>query len=71
MNTTRSTSTTPTRRVEVSGEVRALIRRLELGRLLDTLPQRLTLARTQHLPHCEFLEMLHTEHRSPPSVTLA
>jgi DNA replication protein DnaC len=34
------------------------MRRLRLGRLLDTLPERLALARTQHLAHHDFLEML-------------
>ncbi|MDQ4105452.1 MAG: ATP-binding protein [Actinomycetota bacterium] len=34
------------------------MRRLKLGQLLDTLPERLALARTQHLPHHDFLEML-------------
>ena len=45
-------------RVEVSGQLKDLMRRLKLGRLLDTLPERLALARTGHLPHHEFLEML-------------
>src|SRR5947209_8821357 len=60
-----STSTRPAcapratvQRVEVSAELRDLMRRLRLGRLLDTLPERLALARTQHLPHHDFLEML-------------
>lgn len=44
--------------VEVSAELRALMRRLKLGQLLDTLPERLALARTNHLPHHDFLEML-------------
>jgi DNA replication protein DnaC len=34
------------------------MRRLKLGRLLDTLPERLALARTQQLAHHDFLEML-------------
>ncbi|HUH68957.1 MAG TPA: ATP-binding protein [Mycobacterium sp.] len=34
------------------------MRRLELGRLLDALPKRLALARTNHMPHHDFLEML-------------
>jgi DNA replication protein DnaC len=34
------------------------MRRVKLGKLLDTLPERLALARTQHLPHHDFLEML-------------
>jgi len=45
-------------RIEVSAELKALMRRLKLGRLLDTLPERLALARTQQLPHHDFLEML-------------
>lgn len=34
------------------------MRRLKLGRLLDTLPERLALARTGQLAHHDFLEML-------------
>src|SRR4051794_20245040 len=45
-------------RVEVSGQLKDLMRRLKLGRLLDTLPERFALARTQHLSHHEFLQML-------------
>jgi DNA replication protein DnaC len=48
----------PLQRVEVSAELKDLMRRLRLGRLLDTLPEHLALARTQHLPHHDFLEML-------------
>jgi DNA replication protein DnaC len=57
--TTRpTTGSAPLQRVEVSAELKDLMRRLRLGRLLDTLPERLALARTQHLPHHDFLEML-------------
>ena len=42
----------------VSPELRALMRRLRLGRLLDTLPERLALARQHNLSHLEFLEQL-------------
>lgn len=57
--TTRpTTGSTPLQRVEVSAELKDLMHRLRLGRLLDTLPERLALARTQHLPHHDFLEML-------------
>ncbi len=50
--TTRpTTSSAPLQRVEVSAELRDLMRRLRLGQLLHTLPERLALARTQHLPH--------------------
>ena len=34
------------------------MRRLKLGQLLDTLPERLALARTNRLPHPDFLELL-------------
>jgi DNA replication protein DnaC len=60
--TTRPTGagTTPASpgRIEPSGELKELMRRLKLGRLLDTLPERLALAHTQHLAHHDFLEML-------------
>jgi DNA replication protein DnaC len=56
--TTRPAAGPAGQRVEVSGELKDLMRRLKLGRLLDTLPERLALARTQRLPHHEFLEML-------------
>jgi len=42
----------------VSAELRSLMRRLRLGQLLDTLPERLALARTHELTHAEFLEQL-------------
>lgn len=42
----------------ISSELRAVLRRLKLGPLLDTLPERLTLARTNHLAHADFLELV-------------
>lgn len=42
----------------VSPELRSLMRSLKLGQLLDTLPERLALARTHSLTHAEFLEQL-------------
>ncbi len=39
----------------ISPELRQLLRRLKLGRMLDTLPQRLVLARQQSLPHQDFM----------------
>jgi len=42
----------------ISPEVKTLMRRLRLGRLLDTLPERLALARQHELSHIEFLEQL-------------
>ena len=45
----------------VSAELAAVLRRLKLGQMLDTLPERLTLARQGPLPHADFLEMVLTD----------
>ena len=45
----------------VSSELATLMRRLKLGRLLDTLPERLALARTHELSAAEFLEQLFSD----------
>lgn len=58
MSTRRAAQTATPKPVEVSADLKALMRRLKLGRLLDTLPERLALARTNHLPHHDFLELL-------------
>jgi hypothetical protein len=42
----------------VSPELKALLRRVKLGRTLDTLPERLALARTGGMGHAEFLELV-------------
>jgi len=42
----------------ISAELRSLLRRLKLGRSLDTLPERLALARQNSLSHAEFLELV-------------
>jgi DNA replication protein DnaC len=42
----------------VSGELKQLMRTLKLGKLLDTLPDRLALARQQQLTHADFLELV-------------
>jgi DNA replication protein DnaC len=39
----------------ISQDLKAALRRLKLGRLLDTLPERLTLARQQKMPHQDLL----------------
>jgi len=39
----------------ISPDLRAVLRRLKLSRILDTLPERLTLARQQHTPHQDLL----------------
>lgn len=44
--------------VTVAPELNVLMRRLRLGRLLDTLPERLALARQHDLTHSQFLEQL-------------
>ena len=48
------TAPTPT----LSPELRALLRRVKLGKLLDPLPERLALAKTNGLAHGGFLEMI-------------
>jgi DNA replication protein DnaC len=59
MATTRkTTATAPVLADPVSADLKALLRALKLGKLLDTLPERLTLARAQQLPHADFLELL-------------
>jgi DNA replication protein DnaC len=42
----------------VSADLKAILRSLKLGKLLDTLPDRLALARQQQLPHADFLELV-------------
>ena len=42
----------------VTPELKALLRRVKLGRCLDTLPERLALASTGGLGHAEFLELV-------------
>ena len=39
----------------ISADLKTVLRRLKLSRLLDTLPERLVLARQQTLPHQDFL----------------
>ena len=42
----------------VSSELRGLLRRLKLGKTLDTLPERLALAKQHQLDHAAFLELV-------------
>ena len=42
----------------VSPDLKRHLRALKLGQLMTTLPERLTLARQQNLPHADFLELL-------------
>jgi len=39
----------------ISADLKLVLRRLKLSRMLDTLPERLTLARQQQMPHQDFL----------------
>lgn len=39
----------------ISPDLKAVLRRLKLGRMLDTLPERIALARQQKMPHQDFL----------------
>jgi DNA replication protein DnaC len=59
------TTTPTTRRTPPAGpapgidaELKTLLRRVKLGRVLDTLPERLTLARAESLPHSDFLTLV-------------
>jgi DNA replication protein DnaC len=45
----------------VSPELKALMRKLKLGQLLDTLPERLALAKSHDLTHAAFLEQLFSD----------
>lgn len=47
-------TSTPT----VTPELKGLLRRLKLGKTMDTLPERLTLAKQSKLTHVEFLELV-------------
>lgn len=48
------TAPTPT----VSNELRTVLRQVKLGRCLDTLPERLALAKSRNMSHAEFLELV-------------
>jgi DNA replication protein DnaC len=39
----------------ISPDMKTVLRRLKLGRMMDTLPERLSLARQQKMPHQDFL----------------
>jgi len=42
----------------VTGELRAILSRLKLGQMMDTLPERLLSARQSSMSHVDFLEMI-------------
>jgi DNA replication protein DnaC len=56
MATTRKP--TPMLADPVSPDLKQVLRTLKLGKLLDTLPERLALARQQNLPHADFLQLV-------------
>jgi hypothetical protein len=43
---------------QVSPDLRTTLRALKPGQMLDTLPERLTLARQQKMTHADFLELI-------------
>ena len=42
----------------ISAELRTVLRQVKLGRCLDTLPERLALAKGRNMAHAEFLELV-------------
>jgi DNA replication protein DnaC len=59
MATSRKPATTaPALPDPVSADLKQVLRTLKLGKLLHTLPERLTLARQQNLPHADFLHLV-------------
>jgi hypothetical protein len=50
----------------VSLDLRTILRALKLGQMLDTLPERLTLARQQKMAHADFLELVLCRRGRPP-----
>src|ERR687885_1471105 len=57
MATSRTTSA-PVLADPISADLKQVLRALKLGKLLTTLPERLTLARQQQLPHADFLHLV-------------
>jgi DNA replication protein DnaC len=57
----------------ISTDLKTVLRRLKLSRMLDTLPERITLARQQKMPHPDFLMIVladEASRRDSQSVTL-
>ena len=69
MSSTRNSSTDSTvgPGATVSPELKTLLRKVKLGKALDTLPERLALAKTRQLGHAEFLELVLAD--GSPAVT--
>lgn len=55
---TKKTTATAALADPISADLKQILRTLKLGKMLDTLPERLTLARQQNLPHADFLELV-------------
>jgi DNA replication protein DnaC len=55
----------------ITSELRSLLRRLKLGQMTPTLPERLALARTNGLSHAEFLELILSDEVSRRDATSA
>ena len=64
-------STTSTLTPSVTPELTATLRRLKLGQLVDTLPERLALAKTSKMSHAEFLQLLLADEVSRRDTTSA
>ena len=45
----------------IQPDLTTVLRRLRLGRMLDTLPERVVLARQQQMPHQDFLLLVLTD----------
>jgi DNA replication protein DnaC len=58
MAATRKTAAAPVLADPISADLKQILRTLKLGKMLDTLPERLTLARQRNLPHADFLELV-------------
>jgi DNA replication protein DnaC len=57
----------------IGPDLKATLRALKLGKLTDTLPERLTLARQDNMPHADFLQLVLSDEvtrREAGSVTL-
>jgi DNA replication protein DnaC len=58
MGVPRKSTPAPALSDPISADLKQVLRALKLGKLLTTLPERLTLARQQNLPHADFLELV-------------
>jgi DNA replication protein DnaC len=54
----RTSTTTPMPPPMIDADLKKLMRTLKLGRMLDTLPERLALAKQQSLPYADFLSLV-------------